>query len=86
MEKLNVKAMALALGTICGIYALLLGWIAIFDWGWDIVDIISTLYIGYGPSFFGGIIGGIWGFLDGAIAGAVIAWIYNKFIPTQPKI
>ena len=33
------------------------------------------------PTFLGGIIGAIWAFIDGAIAGAIIAWVYNKVAP-----
>lgn len=49
-----------------------------FGWGVGLVDAISSLYIGYGPSIVGAIIGAIWGFVDGYIAGVVIAWLYNK--------
>jgi hypothetical protein len=42
-----------------------------------LVTVLSSLYIGYSPTFLGGIIGGIWAFVDGAIAGAIIAWVYN---------
>jgi len=40
---------------------------------------LSSLYIGYAPSFVGGIIGGIWGFFDGLIGGAILALLYNAF-------
>ena len=43
------------------------------------VDAMASLYIGYEPSFIGGIVGGIWGFFDGFIAGAVVAFFYNRF-------
>jgi len=29
-------------------------------------------------TFFGAIIGAIWGFIDGLLGGVVIAWVYNK--------
>ncbi len=79
MDKLNVKGMALSLGIIWSAYILMAGWGSIFGWGTGFVQGFSTLYIGYGPSFFGGIIGAIWAFLDGAFAGLVIAIIYNHF-------
>jgi hypothetical protein len=72
MEKCNVKALAVAVGALWAIYVLLLGWIAAFGWGEDMVDLLSSLYIGYAPTFLGGIIGGIWAFIDGAIAGEEI--------------
>jgi hypothetical protein len=77
MEKCNIKALAVAIGVLWAIYVLLLGWIAAFGWGREMVTVLSSLYIGYKPTFVGGIIGGIWAFVDGAIAGAIIAWVYN---------
>ncbi len=47
------------------------------DGGTTFVSAFSNLYIGYGPTFVGGIIGAVWGFFDGAVAGAVIALVYN---------
>ena len=78
MEKLNVKALAVGIGVLWAIYVLFIGWVAAFGWGKELVTVLSSLYIGYSASFVGGIIGGIWAFIDGAIAGAIIAWVYNK--------
>ena len=77
MEKLNVKALALGLGISWAIGMLFLGWVSIFGWGIKLVEASSSLYIGFAPTFLGGIIGAIWGFVDGAIGGAIIALIYN---------
>ena len=77
MAKLNVKAAAIALGAAWGIYMLSLGWMAMFGWGADFVKLMSSVYIGFAPSFLGGIIGGIWAFVDGFVGGAIIAWVYN---------
>lgn len=41
---------------------------------------IGIVYIGYSVSAFGGFVGGIWGFLDGFIGGAIFAWLYNRFV------
>ncbi|MCP4177984.1 MAG: membrane-associated protein [bacterium] len=78
MKKISVKGLALALGITWGLYMLLLGWVSCFGWGIGVMKIMSTLYIGFSPSFIGGIIGAIWGFFDGVIAGIIIAWIYNR--------
>ncbi len=80
MQKLNVKAFTLAWGTSFGLYFLFLGWVAMFGWGDKIVETISTFYIGYAPTFWGAIIGGIWAFFDGAIGGLIIALFYNAFV------
>lgn len=76
-KKLDVKAFALAWGISFGAYALFLGWVSVSGWGAGLVNLISSLYIGYAPGFVGGIIGGIWAFFDGAIGGAIIALVYN---------
>lgn len=80
MQKINVKAFTLAWGISFGVYFLFIGWAASFGWGVKIVQDVSSLYIGYAPTFLGGIIGGIWAFFDGAIGGLIIALIYNALI------
>jgi len=83
--KLNVKAITFSFGIVCGIYMLFLGWVAYGGWGSDIVKIISSFYIGFKPTFVGGIIGGIWGFFDGAIFGLILGFLYNalSFLSTD---
>ena len=77
MEKLSVKGLAIAFGTSWAICMLLAGWVSIFGWCAKFVDVMSSIYIGFKPSFLGGIIGALWGFIDGAIGGLIIAIIYN---------
>lgn len=79
MNSLKVKSLALSLGITWGLGVLVLGWFSMFNWGADITEVLSSLYIGYSASFFGAIIGGIWGFVDGAIGGILIAFFYNVF-------
>jgi len=77
MERLNVKALAIAIGVSWGALMLCVGWTSIFGWGTNFVEIMSSVYIGFKPSFIGGIIGAIWGLVDGLIGGAIIAIVYN---------
>ena len=77
MEKLNAKALAIGVGISWGLCMLFLGWLSIFGWGRKLVEIISSVYIGFKPTLLGSIIGAIWGFIDGVIGGALIAIIYN---------
>lgn len=79
MKKLNVKALALSTGLSFGVFIMLLGWTAYWGWGDKVVDVLSSAYIGYAPSFTGGIIGGLWAFVDMAIGAAIIAYLYNRF-------
>ena len=78
MKKLSPNSLGIAIGVLFAVYVFLCGITAIFGWGTALVDAISSLYIGYGPSFPGAIIGALWAFVDGYIAGLVIALIYNK--------
>jgi len=77
MNRLNVKALAIALGSSWALCILFAGWAAIFGWSVQFVDVMGSVYPGYGASFLGGIIGALWGFVDGAVAGVVIAVVYN---------
>ncbi len=77
MEKLNVKGLAIGLGVAWSFCMLFIGWASIFGWSANIVEVMSSVYIGFKPTFLGGIIGAAWGFVDGAIGGLIIAIIYN---------
>ncbi len=76
----SVKGLALAIGILGALCTLILGWSAwLLGYGNVIVGQIATIYIGYSATLLGGIIGAVYAFVDGAIAGAIIAWLYNKF-------
>jgi hypothetical protein len=77
MGKLNVKALAVALGASWAICVLFVGWASMFGWGTKFVDMMAAVYIGFAPTFLGAVIGAIWAFIDGAIGGAIIAFVYN---------
>lgn len=75
---LNPKALGIGCGAVCGLYVFCLGLAATYlGWGEGIVEPLSTLYRGYGATFTGSLIGGIWGMVDGFIAGYIFALIYN---------
>lgn len=77
--KLSVIGLAIAVGICWGLSMVVSGWAAIFNWANAFVEVMASIYIGFEPSFIGGIIGGIWGFADGFIAGAVVGFFYNRF-------
>lgn len=77
MKKLNVKATALAAGLLWSLCTLSAGWMAMHGWCAKFVDVMSSIYIGYAPSFLGGVIGGLWGFADAALGGLLFALFYN---------
>ena len=79
MAKVDVKALGLALGIIWSATMLLMGLCSmVFDYCTFMVDIFSSLYIGYKATILGSVIGAIWGFIDAGIFGLLIGWLYNK--------
>jgi len=77
MERLSIRGLAVGLGVAWGVCMLFTGWVAIFGWCGKFVEVMASVYIGFKPTFIGGIIGGSWGFIDGAIGGTIIAFVYN---------
>jgi ABC-type phosphate transport system permease subunit len=83
--KLDVKAMAITVGLLWGILAMFLTGVANLIWpayGKAFLDVMASVYPGYTPGGgFGQVITGtLYGVVDGAIAGAVFAWLYNRFV------
>lgn len=78
MNKCSPNALGIAIGILWAFYVVFCGITAIFGWGLALVHTLASLYIGYGPSILGALIGAVWAFLDGYIAGFVIAWLYNR--------
>ncbi len=77
--KLNVQAFALTCGIIWGVGLFLITWwIIAFSGVTDEPTIIGRVYLGYRISPLGSIIGLVWAFIDGLIAGAIFAWLYNR--------
>jgi hypothetical protein len=77
---LGVVSFGLALGVTLALIVFLIGvTTALFGWGLLVVEVLSTLFIGYGPTFVGSITGAVWAFVDGLIAGMFMAWLYNRF-------
>jgi uncharacterized membrane protein len=85
MHQISIRALALTLAILWGASCLLVGWTASFGWGSYFVDVLSSIYIGYKPGFIGGIAGAIWGFIDGGIWGAALAYLYNHFDKKHSK-
>ncbi|HXJ83920.1 MAG TPA: bacteriophage holin [Candidatus Methylomirabilis sp.] len=68
----------MALGVTWGAGVLMLGLIGVIGWGRAVVDVLGSLYLGFRPTLLGSVIGGAWAFVDGALAGVVVAWLYNR--------
>jgi hypothetical protein len=78
--RLNPKALAFALGLVWGAAILLTGlahelWPA---YGGTFLDLAASIYPGFHVGGFGQVIvGTLYGALDGAVCGAIVAWLYN---------
>ncbi len=78
---LGVVSFGLAIGTTSALLIFFLGIMAaFFGWGTPIAAALSTLFIGYGPTFVGSIAGAVWAFVGGLIVGVLVAWFYNRFL------
>jgi hypothetical protein len=78
--RLNLRALAIALGLVWGAAVFLVG-VAHLLWppyGGTFLDLIASIYPGYHVGGFGAVIvGTLYALLDGAVCGVVIAWVYN---------
>ena len=77
--KLHPLAFGFALGVLGAIFTFILGLFAIRGYGGAYVSAISSVYVGFGPTFLGAILGAIWSFIADFIFGAIFAALYNWF-------
>jgi phosphotransferase system glucose/maltose/N-acetylglucosamine-specific IIC component len=53
-------------------------------YGAEFLELMDGLYPGYAPGAFGSVIWGtLYALVDGAICGAVFAWLYNRFLGSK---
>ena len=82
----NLKAAALTVGLVwagLGMFVTGVGNLLIPGYGQALLDVMASVYPGYTatPTVAQVIIGTLYGLLDGAIVGAVFAWLYNTIAP-----
>ncbi|MCK4836889.1 MAG: bacteriophage holin [Candidatus Aminicenantes bacterium] len=78
--KLNVKAFAFTCALFAGVGLFLITWwIILFSGATQEITFVGKVYRGYSISPLGSVIGLAWGLVDGFIAGALFAWLYNVF-------
>ena len=77
--KLSIKGLALASGILWGACILFVGVCNLIwpSYGVAVLDAVGSIYPGSGAGFGGVIVGTLYGLADGAIAGAIFAWLYN---------
>jgi hypothetical protein len=81
--KFSVKGLALASGILWGVAMLGMGLANLIwaNYGQLFLQTMASAYPGYHAtrSIAEVIVGTLYGFVDGFIAGAVFAWLYNQF-------
>ena len=81
--RLSIKALALSFGVLWGAAVFLVG-IAHQIWpeyGTAMLELAASVYPGYSIGGFGSVIvGTLYALADGAIAGAILAWLYNAVL------
>lgn len=79
--KLDSKALALAGGIVWGAAIFVATWwLIIIGSSGKTMNLLGRFYLGYKVAWWGSFVGLVWGFVDGFIAGLLIAWIYNMFV------
>ena len=80
--RLNTKAFAFTCGILWAATIFLATvWLLILGYHGEVMSNLDHFYLGYSFSVGGAFIGLVWGFVDGAICGALFAWLYNKLAP-----
>ncbi len=78
-SQLSIKGFGLAAGVLWGITLLLFPLFADqLGLGVAFYEVLLGSYPGYDGTVGGSILGGILGFIDAGIGGAIFAWLYNK--------
>jgi hypothetical protein len=83
--RLRVRALGLAVGIVWALGVLVATLWLIWSGQVEGPLLIEKLYPGYDLTYLGALVGIIWGFVDGFVAGALIAWLYNQFHKTVYK-
>ena len=84
--KLSVKGMTVAIGLVWGLAIFVFG-LANLIWptyAKEFLAVMASVYPGYTgePTLGQVIVGTLYGLADGAIGGALVAWLYNRFTET----
>ncbi len=80
--KLSVKGLAIACGIAWALGVLCVG-VANLIWptyGVEFLRLIGSVYPGYKamhPGFAAVVVGALYALVDGAVCGAIVAWLYN---------
>lgn len=78
-SQIKACSMAMAMGLVFAIGTLVMGWYSALTGRADVmIQMMGTVYVGFGPTFLGAIVGAIWAFIEGAIFGYLLSFFYNR--------
>jgi len=90
ITKFNTRMLGLVLGILLGVAIFIAtNWLVIKGGYVDShgvhvigphLQLLGQYFIGYRVSFFGSIVGFVYGFALGTLCGATVGWIYNKIV------
>ena len=81
--KLKPLALGLAVGITWGVVILMATrWVMILGGKGVTLAKLSMYYFGYSVTFIGSLIGLFWGFVDGLVGGAIVAFYVIDFVAT----
>jgi hypothetical protein len=75
---LSVKGLSLSAGILFGLVVFAMTLARLWTGGGGHLVLLVAMYPGYKVSYPGSLIGLAYGFVSGAILGALLAWLYNK--------
>lgn len=76
---LSAKRLGLAGGILWGVAMFLMTLANIFfGYGGLWLGLMANVYPGYDVSYFGSLVGLVYGFVDGFVGLYLLAWLYNK--------
>ncbi len=80
--KLKPLALGIALGSVWGASVCITTWISCYTgYGHVFLETMAlSIYPGYTITPVGSVLGLVYGFIDGLVGGAVLAWVYNRIV------
>ncbi|GBC83244.1 hypothetical protein HRbin10_02389 [bacterium HR10] len=76
---LHVRAFGLAVGIVWGLVILGVSLlVTLKGTGGEHLSRLGLLYPGYRVTYLGSVIGFVWSVIYGFVAGALLAWVYNR--------
>jgi tetrahydromethanopterin S-methyltransferase subunit F len=83
---LQVRAFGLAVGLVWGVIILGVSLlVTIKGAGGEHLSRLGLLYPGYRVTYWGSVIGFVWSVIYGFLAGALLAWVYNRLLRAEKR-